>query len=104
MKKVTQIHKYDLCELIKSRYDESTGLIDIPDGKDVNEVTVSNQRDGGVSITLQRGEKLLDKPLLKFKGHTLYLWDCFPIPAQAIFESSKKMWQRYKDINIKLIG
>ena len=99
-KDLNQTNRYDLCELIKSRYDESTGIIDVP--VDANEVTVCNQRDGGISITLQRGEKLLKKPLLKFKGQTLYLWDCFPIPAQAVFESSKKMWTRYRDISITI--
>ena len=94
--------QYDLCELIKSRYDESTGLVNIPNCENVKEVTVRNQRDGGISITLQRGDKLFGKPLLKFKGHTLYLWDCFPIPAQAIFETSKKVWTRYKDIDIQI--
>ena len=97
---LNQTNRYDLCELIKSRYDESTGIIDVP--VDANEVTVCNQRDGGISITLQRGEKLLKKPLLKFKGQTLYLWDCFPIPAQTVFESSKKMWTRYRDISITI--
>ena len=108
MKKLTKVveplilnHKYDLCELIQSRYSEDSDVLNIPVRDDINEVTVTNKRGGGISITLQRGPKLLHKPLMTFKGKTLYLWDCFPIPAQTVFESNDRMCTRYRDISVE---
>ena len=91
--------KYDLCELITSRYDESTDMFNIPTAG-IKRITISNPRAGGISITLQKGADLAKK-LLSFKGKTLYIWEKFPVPAQSIFESSKKMSTRYRDIFIE---
>lgn len=101
VEQLTLNRKYDLCELIQSRYKEDCKAFDIPIRDDINVITVTNIRDGGTSITLQRGPKLLHKPLMTFRGKTLYLWDCFPIPAQTVFESSKRMSTRYRDISVE---
>ena len=91
--------KYDLCELIQSRYDESSETIDLPIDN-FNMVTISNPKAGG-SITLQRGQKFINAKLMSFKGKTLYLWEKFPIPAQCVFAASKKISTRYRDIFIE---
>lgn len=91
--------KYDLCELIQSRYDESSNSLN-PKVDDYNMVTISNPRAGG-SITLEKGQNFISTKLLSFKGKTLYLWDRFPIPAQAAFAASKKVSARYRDIYIE---
>ena len=91
--------KYDLCELIQSRYNEDSGTFNLP-AAGINCITISNPRAGGISITLQKGADLAKK-LLSFKGKTLYIWEKFPVPAQAVFESSKKVCTRYRDIFIE---
>ncbi len=91
--------KYDLCELIQSRYNENTGLFNLPINN-YHEVTISNPKAGGVCITLDKGQSKISS-LLSFKGRTLYLWDRFPIPAQTIFATSKNISTRYRDIFIE---
>ena len=91
--------KYDLCDLIKSKYNETSNALDLPIG-DFNEITISNPRAGG-SITVKRGQAFSNNHLMSFKGKTLYLWDKFPIPAQCVFEASNKLCTRYRDIFIE---
>ena len=92
---------YDLGDIIQSRYDESSGLFNLPIDREVKQVTIFNPR-AGASITLQKGQKLFNNSkLMSFKGKTLYLWDHFPVPAQASYESCKKMCSRYRGISIQ---
>lgn len=94
-------NKYDLGDIIQSRYDESSGLFNLPIDTEVKQVTIFNPR-AGASITLRKGKQLFNNTkLMSFKGKTLYLWDHFPIPAQMTYEGCKKMCSRYRGISIQ---
>ncbi len=94
-------HEYDLCELIKSRYNENDGSFNISIDGEPHEIKVSNP-SAGVSVYLN-SKNWLKENILSFKGKTLYLFGTFPIPAQSVYEYSKKMYTRYKDIFIKFV-
>ena len=97
---ITLHRQYDLSELIQSRYDESSGLFNLPVSGEIKQITIFNPR-AGASITLQKGQKLIDSTLMSFKGKTLYVWDHFPVPAQAAYEGCRKTESRYRGITVE---
>jgi len=91
---------YDLCELIQSRYDESTDTFHIDIEGNPKEVKVSNPA-AGVSVYLKSKNWL--ESILSFKGKTLYLFGRFPIPAQMQYQASRKNCMRYKNIFVQFM-